>query len=316
MSLLKKYKNISKIKDKDIKTYSTVKISRYSKHLLGVNGENKVAILFSATKPKGKKENIKYLNLDHDVPCNIYINNKKRKENLSILKCDSESENLKEIFLRSIDNFAYSASNDISQKEIYEMTKNLIELFEKITQNRNNDLIGFWGELFIINYLKSKEKLLEAWHPDKKDTFDFLINNYALEIKTSSSNNRIHNFSYEQLNSKNTSIIIGSVMIRKSRSGMSLLDLKNNILKKINQEQLKIKLQEMYDIMTGTKTKYELEDVKYTYEYAKDHTKFFNSKMVPRIKENLMPGIKHVKFQSNLNGVKSINNFSKYKFLK
>ena len=38
--------------------------------------------------------------------------------------------------------------------------------------------------------------------------------------------------------------------------------------------------------------------------------------MVPRIKENLMPGIKHVKFQSNLNGVKSINNFSKYKFLK
>ena len=50
MSLLKKYKNISKIKDKDIKTYSTVKISRYSKHLLGVNGENKVAILFKCNQ--------------------------------------------------------------------------------------------------------------------------------------------------------------------------------------------------------------------------------------------------------------------------
>lgn len=316
MSLLKKYKSISKIKNKDIKTYSTVKISRHSKHLLGINGENKVAILFSATKPKGKKENIKYLNLDHDVPCNIYINNKKKKENLSILKCDSDSENLKEIFLRSIDNLVHSASNDISQKEIYEMTKSLIELFEKITQNRNNDLIGFWGELFIISHLKSKELLIEAWHPDKKDTFDFLINNHALEIKTSSSNNRIHNFTYEQLNSKNTSIIIGSIMIRKSRSGTSLLDLKNYILKKINQDQLKIKLQEMYDIMTGTKSKFELEDVKYTYDYAKDHIKFFNSKMVPRIKENLMSGIKNIKFQSNLNGVKCINNFNKYIFLK
>ena len=316
MSLLKKYKSISKIKNKDIKTYNTIKISKDSKHLLGINGENKVAILFSATKPKGKKENIKYLNLDHDVPCNIYINNKKKKENLSILKCDSDSENLKEIFLRLIDNLVNNASNDISQKEIYEMTKSLIELFEKITQNRNNDLIGFWGELFIINHLKSKELLIEAWHPDKKDTFDFLINNYALEIKTSSSNNRIHNFTYEQLNSKNTSIIIGSVMIRKSRSGMSLLDLKNNILKKINQDELKIKLQDMYDIMTGTKTKFELEDVKYTYDYAKEHTKFFNSKIVPRIKEKLMSGIKNIKFQSNLNGVNSIKNFNKYRFLK
>jgi hypothetical protein len=316
MTLLKKYKNISKIKNKDIKTYNSVKINQHSKHFLGINSENKVALLFNATKPKGKTENIKYLNLEHAVPCNIYINKRKQKINLSILKCDSDNENIKEIFLRSIDNLANSVSNDISEKKIYEMTKSLIELFEKITKNRDKDLIGFWGELFIINLLKSKELLIEAWHPDKKDTFDFLINNHALEIKTTSTNNRIHKFKYEQLNSKNTSIIIGSIMIRKSRSGMSLLNLKNNILKKINQEHLKSKLQSMYDIMTGSKTKLELEEIKFTYDYAKNHIKFFNAKLVPRIREDLMSGIKNIKFESNLNGVKSINNLNKYKFLK
>ena len=80
MSLFKKYKKISKLKNKSSKSYNTVRLSRNSKHLLGINGENHVAILFNATKPKGKKENIKYLNLKHEIPCTIYLENKKKKK--------------------------------------------------------------------------------------------------------------------------------------------------------------------------------------------------------------------------------------------
>ena len=53
MSLFEKYKKISKLKNKSTLSFNTVKLNRNSKHLLGINGKNHVAILFNASKPKG-----------------------------------------------------------------------------------------------------------------------------------------------------------------------------------------------------------------------------------------------------------------------
>jgi hypothetical protein len=177
-------------------------------------------------------------------------------------------------------------------------------------------LLGFWGELFVIKHLRQKELLIEGWHPETNDTFDFLIKNSFLEIKTSTSNDRKHHFSFEQLNSNNKNIIVGSILIRKSRTGDSLLDLKNKILEEIDKKNLKDKVQEIYDIMTGSKTQEDLNEVKFSYEYAKDNILFYDSQNVPRIKETPMHGVKNIKFESDLNGVKVIDDFSNYTFLK
>ena len=87
-------------------------------------------------------------------------------------------------------------------------------------------------------------------------------------------------------------------------------------MSEISKVHLKEKLQEHYDIMTGSKNQTDLDNAKYVYEYAKDHIKFFDSKNVPRIKETPMHGIKNIKFESNLNGAENINDFTKYEFLK
>jgi len=316
MNLFQKYQKISKIKDRSPVSFNTVKLNRNSEHFLGVNGLNQVAILFNASEPMGNNENIRYLTLEHSIPCTIYIENSEEKKNLSILKLDSKEENLKEIFLRTMDNIVQNIPNNISQKKIYELTQNLIKLFEKISNKKNIDLLGFWGELFTIKYLRQKELLIEGWHPETSDTFDFLIKNSALEIKTSTSNERKHHFSFEQLNPNNKNIIVGSILIRKSRSGYSLLDLKNKILEEIDKKNLKDKVQEIYDIMTGSKTQEDLEEVRYSYEYAKDNIIFYDSENIPRIRETPMYGVKNIKFQSDLNGAKAITDFSNYEFLK
>ena len=315
MSLFEKYKKLKKPKDKNQYRFDTLNLKKSKNHFIGINGLEHVALLFSTTNPKGKEENIQNLKLNHGVKAAIKYKGKETKKKFSILRCTSKDEKLKEIFLSSLDNTVENISDNVSEKEIYDRTKNLIELYKKISRNKNNDLTGFWGELFIIKYLNSKELLVEAWHPDTNDTFDFFIRNQALEIKTTTSNDRKHHFSYEQLNSTNNMIVVGSVMLRKSRSGVSLLELKNDIIKKINKKHLKEKLQEIYDIMTGLKTQTELDNAKYICEYAEDNIKFFDSKKVPRIKETPMHGIKNIKFESNLNGVESINDFSNYEFL-
>jgi|TARA_B100001964_G_C14244920_1_gene606911 hypothetical protein len=316
MRLFEKYKKITKPKNKNPKNYNTIKLNRNSEHFLGIDGSNQVTILFNASKPKGKEEHLNNLTLEHNIQCTIYLKNKKKKQKFSILKCTSKEEHLKEIFLKGMDGITGSLPNNISEEKIYELTSKLVKLFEKISKKRNYDLTGFWGELFTIKHLKLKELLIEAWHPNNNDIFDFLIRNQALEIKTTTSNDRKHHFSYEQLNSKNLIIIVGSVMIRKSRAGISLLDLKKNIMEEINKKELKEKLQEMYNVITGSKSQRELDNAKYSYDYAKENIMFFDSKNVPRIKETPMHGIKNIKFESNLNGAKNIDNFSSYEFLK
>lgn len=235
---------------------------------------------------------------------------------MSILKLDTKEENLKEIFLRSMDNIVQNISNDISEKKIYELTQNLIKLFEKISKKRNIDLLGFWGELFTIKHLRQKELLIEGWHPETNDTFDFVIKNNALEIKTSTSNDRKHHFSFDQLNSKDKKIIVVSILLRKSRTGYSLMDLKNKILMEISNESLKDKFQEIFDITIGSKTQEDLNEAIYNYEYARNNILFYDSQNVPRIKETPMYGVTNIKFESNLNGVRAISDFSNYDFLR
>lgn len=316
MNLIQNYKNLLKPKEKNNDIYNTKNIQGSKNHYIGINGLGHIALLFSTKSPKGKEENIQNLQLKHSIKATIKFKGNKTKKKFSILKCTTKDERLREIFLSSLSDTVKKIKEDISEKEIYEKTKSLIELYKKITQNKNNDLVGFWGELFVINKLRSTDLLVEAWHPETTDTFDFYLKNQALEIKTTASNDRKHQFSYEQLNTRNKKIIIASVMIRKSRTGKNLLKLRNSILKKLKKKTNKEKVKEMYDVMTGLKSKNELKDISYSYEYSKDNLSFFDALNVPRIKETPMNGIKSVKYESNLNSSKEIKDFSKYNFLK
>ncbi|WP_415312892.1 PD-(D/E)XK motif protein [Candidatus Pelagibacter sp. Uisw_106] len=316
MSLLKIYKKLKKPENTNKNSFNTENLKKSNNHYIGINGLGHIAILFCTTSPKGKEENIQNLQLHHGMQATIKFNGKESKKKFSILRCTSKEERLREIFLSSLNNIIENIAETISEKEIYEKTKSLIELYKQISKSKNYDLIGFWGELFIIKILNSKELLIEAFHPKINDTFDFFLENKALEIKSTTSNDRKHIFSFDQLNSKNNIIIIGSVMLRKSRTGISLLDLKNDILKDIGKKYLKEKLQEIYDIYTGSKTQKELNDIKYNFKYSKDNLKFFDSTKVPRIKETPMYGVKNIKFVSDLNSAESISKLSDYEFLK
>ncbi len=316
MSLVKIYKNLIKPKEQNNYIYNTLNIKNSKNHFIGINGFGHIALLFSTKNPKGKEENIQNLQLNHSIKATIKFKGNKIKKKFSILKCTSKDERLREIFLSSLSDAVKKIKEEISEKEIYEKTKSLIDLYKKISKNKNNDLIGFWGELFIIHKLKSTDLLVEAWHPDTNDTFDFYLKNQALEIKTTSLNDRKHQFSYEQLNTQNKRIIIASIMIRKSRTGKNLFNLKNLILRKLKKNINKEKLQEMYDVMTGLKTKQQLDSICFSYEYSKDNLNFYDALNVPRIKEIPMNGVKNIKYESNLNSSKEIKDFSNYNFLK
>ncbi len=316
MSLIIKFKKLKKPSGRNPNIFNSVKLSSNSNHLIGVNYQGLVTILISSTEPKGKGESLTNLIIKHRVFCTVKLNNKKSKKMYSIIKCLSNNENTQELFLMSLENIVKNITKTVSEKKIDELTKKLIKLFEKISANKDYDIMGLWGELFTIDYLKSTETLLNGWHNEKNDLFDFFVDNTALETKTTTRNDRKHIFSYDQLNSKNLKIIVCSIKLEKQRSGFSILDLKKKIEKKIKSKDLQKKLNENFGIIVANKPQREIERFKYSYKYAKDNISFYDSLNVPRIKETPMYGLKKIKFESNLDSSESITNFSEYKFLK
>lgn len=317
MSLFNKIKNLKKPLNVGSNIFNSIRININSEHLIGIDNKGLVVVLINSIKPKGVGQNLTNIIIEHDINCTIKLDDKKLIKKFTLIKCLSNQESIKELFLMTLENILQTIPNELSEKRIDELTVKLIKLFEKLSNPKNIDLTGLWGELFIINFLRSTEILIQAWHSENDDLFDFFLNNIALEIKTTTKNDRKHTFKFEQLNSTNTNrIIIGSIMLKRSRIGVSLLDLKNKILKKINNLEFSQKIKEIYALTIANKSQKDLDNEKYDYQYAVDNISFYDSQNVPRIKETPMYGVKNIKFESDLNGVKAISDFSNYEFLK
>lgn len=317
MSLFNKIKNLKKPLNVGSNIFNSIRINKNSEHLIGIDNKGLVVVLINSIKPKGVGQNLTNIIIEHDINCTIKLDDKKLIKKFTLIKCLSNQESIKELFLMTLENILQTIPNELSEKRIDELTVKLIKLFEKLSNPKNIDLTGLWGELFIINFLRSTEILIQAWHSENDDLFDFFLNNIALEIKTTTKNDRKHTFKFEQLNSTNTNkIIIGSIMLKRSRIGVSLLDLKNKILKKINNLEFSQKIKEIYALTIANKSQKDLDNEKYDYQYAVDNISFYDSQNVPRIKETPMYGVKNIKFESDLNGVKAISDFSNYEFLK
>ena len=58
----------------------------------------------------------------------------------------------------------------------------------------------------------------------------------------------------------------------------------------------------------------DFEEYKFDYSYAEENIRYFDLINVPRLKEKPMAGVKKIKFQSDLTGIKSVNQFDEDSF--
>ncbi len=314
MSLLDKINSLKIPDSANLNTFSSTEIKRNSNHFIGINSKKEIAILFDSTEPKSKGDALEYIQLIHNQPCTIMEDKKEKNKNFSVLKCSIDNSRLKELFLKLLENIVLEIPKNVSQKQITDLTKDIFELFEKISKPSRETLVGLWGELFVINASKNIEVLIRAWHPETNDKFDFYSQKQALEIKTTTSNNRIHNFSYDQLKVGDEKMIVCSIMLRSSRTGKSLEDLKKEILDQVKSDDLKNQFELIYYKIVGEITEEDIEEYKFDTSYSEENIKYFNLLNVPRLNEEPMSGVKNIKFQSDLTGIKSLNQFDKDSF--
>ena len=317
MNLVEKFNNIKKPSSNNLKLFKVMPISDNSNHYLGKNSDNHFAILFNTVKPVGKPDGLTHIKLTHNEECLIKdLNDKETNETFSVLKFTADSDHLRVVFMKMISNIIDDIPPNPSQKNISELTKVMFDIFINMKKTNETELIGLWGELLIIDLIEDKSKIIKAWHEENTDNFDFHYANELLEVKTTTTNDRIHNFTFKQLNIKHNDFYLASIRLRYSRSGMSLDNLLEKILNDIDDIELKKKLETNYFSISGNFTKEILDKYSFDYNFAKENIKFFDLQNIPRLKESPMNGVSNIKFNSDLNGVQNLKNFDKIDILR
>ncbi len=96
-------------------------------------------------------------------------------------------------------------------------------------------LIGLLGELVVLNQAADPATFIRYWHSDIDAYFDFSTDNLRLEVKTSKSNLRNHNFSSNQIGSGvDDKTFVSSVVLNLVEHGSTLADLVDLISSKVS----------------------------------------------------------------------------------
>ena len=132
--------------------------------------------------------------------------------------------------------------------------------FPKLGMSREVE-IGLFGELSYIAASKNSGDLISGWHSTPNSTFDFSYNSARLEVKTSTRPTRVHWLrSTQSLNEPEENLYYLSIYAPEDNSGLTLLDLINQIKQSISGLEFAQLLEKL--------SFYEIEKAKIKFDYS------------------------------------------------
>jgi len=308
MSLLDKYYDLL---NKEVPTgcYLALKISDNRNNRIAIDQNKSLSLLISTSKfDRSDFSPIKLSNIAilPNVKCKIHENNETIQDYFTIISFNNDNESLKEYFIKISESSLLNFPKNPTIKDIYDTIYYLVEIFRYVSDTPTKSVLGLWGELFFIDYSKNPEILLDCWHNDMYETYDFSSINESYEIKCTINERRIHNFSLQQLTGKSDAYIV-SILTKPLTNGHSLKDIVNSISSKINNQKLLKKLSLIVSQALGKKI-LSVDDYSYDYKMAVSTIKCFSAASIPKIKHKSIPSnVFDVRFKVDLTEIPSTN---------
>ena len=220
---------------------------------------------------------------------------KKGNYNLIIFKSEEVDVELENFFKLCQ---LYSKNNDYMFKDFF---TSLYNIFQSKKVEKSLNLLGLWGELYVMIYLKNNLNIdsSNSWHISSNDKYDFVFNQCPLEVKTTNSKEKLLTLKHNQIFNNQEKILAG-VFCENNNAGMSVHDLVKMINKnkqiaqninfqlKLQQELIKINQEDMENI------KFKLKEIK-----------FFNSKDLPTL-TNVPENIFNITYQYSCENINEL----------
>lgn len=176
----------------------------------------------------------------------------------------------------------------------------VMRIYAQLSGPARRSISGLLGELvFIANYPDTLAAVT-GWRSNPRDRFDFVFENFRLDVKATSGKQRVHTVTFEQANPPADVIAyFASTFIESIPQGMTGSELLGVVLRKCspsNEAQLKIQTivsESMGEILVDF-----LASV-FDYVLASKELKYFCARDIPAIRKPLEVGVTRVKFASD-----------------
>ena len=186
------------------------------------------AILVAVDAPTGPDRplavGLPNLRVEHNVRCGVSRQGKDVEiARYSIIQCLTGDSDVQACFLRTIGGALVGLEGRVEAKDLVDLVDRLILLFRSVAKPRERAIQGLWAELFVILSASDPAVMIEAWHSQSMEHFDFGRGDERLEVKSSSNRSREHVFSFEQVYPPSgASVLVASVYVDEQTNGRSL----------------------------------------------------------------------------------------------
>ena len=257
-----------------------------------------------------KSTPLEYLDVCYDSLCSICEDGVTTQQYFSVLSLRRTGDSLHLYFITIVLRIIENLPSVPTSRKLAVEFDSLISIFSPSHKYDEKKVKGLWGELLVIEQSRMPELLIEAWHRNANDKFDFTMGKDKIEVKSTASEERKHAFSIGQLNpSKSSNLVIASIIVRPSalsETGLSVKNLYDKLQAKIHSTQTKVKLLKGIASIIGIESNVFF-SLAFDYATACDTLQFYEASTIPHIDSATVPiGVSEVTFTSDLKGVECL----------
>ena len=293
------------------RVYEAVRIARNSRYRVGRDSQGNPAILIETTGTAGAAAlsdfEGRHLRVGHGVSCSISeAGVEVGREQFSVVTCVDSDDLLEDRFFDSAETLLRSLGETPAIEELRRVVAGLIELFRLASQPPRGTIQGLWAELWIIAQAREPEVLLNAWHAEPSDAYDFNSGPERLEIKSTSQRTRKHSFSHRQLQPPTgTRVAIASVFVESSGGGPTISTLVDRIRRRVAEPRALQRLDYGVASTLGADWRAGVEAA-FDSELASESHRFYTVDSVPSLPSDVPSGVSDIRYVSDLSGVQAL----------
>jgi hypothetical protein len=170
---------------------------------------------------------LEHVRVQHDVNCQVHrTDGTEQTARFTVILCTDSDRMMQEYFLRSVSAVVLALGNGPTRADVVGAINTLVELFRSMGQVPRKSVQGLWAELFVLARASDPGAVIQYWHSLPEDRYDFTAGVQRVEVKSSSSRNRSHHFSLEQVRPPSgTRVLVGSMFVEGAAGGTSVMEL-------------------------------------------------------------------------------------------
>lgn len=244
---------------------------------------------------------LRNIHVEYGVPMEVNHEGGNIQGTFIILAASHNRPDLYEAFCRMVEAAVSGLTANPTAEEVEHTVQSLIELFRAASSPPKKTVAGLWGELLMVDISPDPSEAIRAWHVTPFDTHDFVFGTRAIEIKSTERTERIHEFNHNQLiDVAGKTVVIISVLLRRSTTGASCQDIADSILPKLVDQQVRLKLMRVIHESLGDEIQL-ANDIRFDRKEAVNLIRQVRADILPVVNVPPNSGISNIRYSINLN---------------